>query len=545
MEGTDTKIRFICKDASGTKRATNVALNVFNSYLIEKKFSQPQRKKELAAVLQAFYIEVRKGDGTCYSKGSLNSLRFGLSRHFKDTLGFDVINDPEFKDANKVFGATCFDLKQQGLAKVEHTSLISAEDLQKLYECGVFGLDNPVTLQNKVFFELMLKFSGQFESQNLHQIKKSDFYIAVNDNGTRYVCKIANEHTNNGRGNHAGIPGGTMVETNGLHCPVASFALYISHLNPMNDFLFQRPRKDVSISENVWYDFATVGEHTLQEKMKFISRKAQLSQTYKNNSIRVTAARMLKESASQTCSNAEALSDHNNANPDLASNVGSQSGTAGYTQAVSKITNTPSISYEDLQKLYQSGVFSLSNPVTLQNKVFFELMLEFSCHIDSQSLSQLKKSDFYIGVNDSGTRSVCKMAGVQVVMMVGTGGPHCPIASFALYINHLNPMSDFLFQRPRKNVSISAEVWYDCAVVSDRPLHEKMKTISREAHLSRTYGYHSIRATALTLPKESVSRARRDAVVLSYGRPAENVQQEMPENSLSASSGIFPDISVS
>ena len=33
---------------------------------------------------------------------TFNSLRFGLNRHFKVTRGFDIINDSEFNDANKV-----------------------------------------------------------------------------------------------------------------------------------------------------------------------------------------------------------------------------------------------------------------------------------------------------------------------------------------------------------------------------------------------------------------------------------------------------------
>ena len=50
----------------------------------------------------------------------------------------------------------CVDLKRQGLAKVVHKPAILENELRKLYECGVFSLDDPKTLQNKVFFEIML-----------------------------------------------------------------------------------------------------------------------------------------------------------------------------------------------------------------------------------------------------------------------------------------------------------------------------------------------------------------------------------------------------
>ena len=63
----------------------------------------------------------------------MTSLRFGLNRHFK-TKGTDIIKDPEFVVANKIFLARCVDLKRQGLAEVEHKPAILENDLQKLYE---------------------------------------------------------------------------------------------------------------------------------------------------------------------------------------------------------------------------------------------------------------------------------------------------------------------------------------------------------------------------------------------------------------------------
>ena len=60
--------------------------------------------------------------------------RFGSNWHLKATRGFDIINDSEFTNANKVFGAKCVDLKRQELAKIEHKPPICGEDLKKLYE---------------------------------------------------------------------------------------------------------------------------------------------------------------------------------------------------------------------------------------------------------------------------------------------------------------------------------------------------------------------------------------------------------------------------
>ena len=81
-----------------------------------------------------------------------------------------------------------------------------------------------------------------------------------------------------------------MYEKPGPNCPVVSFDIYLSHLNPLNEFLFQRPNGNASTSEDVWCDMV-VGERTLGEKMKNISREAKLSKCYTNHSIRATAVR--------------------------------------------------------------------------------------------------------------------------------------------------------------------------------------------------------------------------------------------------------------
>ena len=140
------------KNAKSTKRATKSALKGFHQYLKEKKAGEPQTKETLANVLKLFNAEARETDGISYSKSTLNSLRFGLNWHFKATRDFEIINDSEFTDANKVFGAKCVDLKRQRLAKVEHKPPICEEDLKKMYESGVFCLNDPEKLQNKVFF---------------------------------------------------------------------------------------------------------------------------------------------------------------------------------------------------------------------------------------------------------------------------------------------------------------------------------------------------------------------------------------------------------
>ena len=154
-------------------------------------------------------------------------------------------------------------------------------------------MGDPRTVQNKVFFEIMLYFCRRGR-QNLRELKIKDFSSTKDDKGARYVTKSGDELTKNRREDDEGFEGGMMFEKPGPQCPVASLELYIKHLNPKNEFLFQRPKKGSKIGvDDVCFDNMVVGERTLGEKMKCISKEAELSKIYTNHSIRATAVTIL------------------------------------------------------------------------------------------------------------------------------------------------------------------------------------------------------------------------------------------------------------
>ena len=279
------------KESQNTKRATKGSQSILKAYLQEKKIPDPATAEDLARVLRKFYAEARKKDGNMYSKTSLCAIRFGLNRHFKQVLNVDIIRDKEFNEANRVYEAQCVELKKQGLAKTEHKPPIADEDIKKLYGSGVFNTENPTTLQNKVFFEIMLFFC-RHGRQNLRQLKKNDFEIIVNSQGRRCVVKKTGELSKNHRVHDVQAEeGGMMMANNGSFCPVFSFEKYLTHLNPCNEFLFQRPKSFPD--GQVWYENMAVGEHTLGKKMKVISQQAELSTEYTNHSIRATTITIL------------------------------------------------------------------------------------------------------------------------------------------------------------------------------------------------------------------------------------------------------------
>ena len=107
------------------------------------------------------------------------------------------------------------------------------------------------------------------------------------------MCKATDELTKNRRENDEGFDGGLMYEKPSPNCPVDSFKLYLSHLNPLNEF-FERNERNVFTSEDIWYDNMVWGRtYTWRENEKNISREAKLSKCYTNHSIRATAVTIL------------------------------------------------------------------------------------------------------------------------------------------------------------------------------------------------------------------------------------------------------------
>ena len=282
-------------NSKNTHKTTTVSWNTFTSYLGEKEVTidpYTVTKQELNNVLKLFYLELRKTDGTLYKKSSLVSIRHGLQRKFKECrMDLDIISDVEFSEANTNFKAQCVQLKKNGLGKTEHKPSISSEDVAKLYESGAFSVSHPVSLQRKVFFEIMLFFCRRGR-ENLRNLTKDSFQIQKDSNGVEYVKKVRDELTKNHGINDECEDGGVLYATGGLNCPVASFKLYLQKLHPKLNALFQRPKNNPN-ENGTWYDMQVIGVKSIERMMKRISVDANLSAIYTNHCIRATSISVL------------------------------------------------------------------------------------------------------------------------------------------------------------------------------------------------------------------------------------------------------------
>ena len=295
------------RNAQNTHRATEVSWAVLLAYCSDRDISLDVNNVsmvELSKILQMFYFEIRKKDGKQYKKSAFRAIRSGIQRKIKDARNIDIVQDPFFTEANTAFAAQCVQLKKAGLAKIDHKPIISEEDMRKLYGGGaVFGLCSPKPLQRKVFFEILYFFCRR-GLENIRQLTKDSFIVKKDSDGVEYVMQQSDELRKNSRGSRDDPQqdGGVMYATGEKNCPVKSFKLYLSKLNPTIDALFQRPKnvlKAFDPAMDVWYERAVIGVKMLENFMKDISVDARLSTIYTNHSIRATCITNLDNSGKE------------------------------------------------------------------------------------------------------------------------------------------------------------------------------------------------------------------------------------------------------
>lgn len=285
----------ISEESKNTNKATDVSWRIF-AHFLEEKFShlnmETITKLELNDILSKFYVEVRKKNGDMYTKSSMNSIRFGIQRKFKQIRSnFDIIEDAEFNASSEMFKAQCIHLKRQGLAKVEHKPSIKRSDMIKLYTSPVLSHEQPKSLQRKVFLDVML-FLCKRGQENFREMRKSNFAVKRDLNGVEYVEKVVDIQSNQSDDNPE--EGGIMASTGTKICPVYSFKYYLSRLDPDSDIFFQRP-KPFAPPSGPWFHPLMLGKHCFGKMMKGISKDANLSFNYTNHCIRATSVSVLDD----------------------------------------------------------------------------------------------------------------------------------------------------------------------------------------------------------------------------------------------------------
>jgi hypothetical protein len=241
-----------------------------------------------------------EGVGKEYSKSGFRNLRAGLQRHLVNppyNVQIDLRNDRCFQSANQVFEGKLKLLKKSGLDQSVHKPPIECDDMRKFYESGVLSNSDPVSLQRKVFVEIGLH-CGRRGREGWREPQRDSFEKRKDSQGREYITLKFHEFDKNHRNDECkdqrmyARPGDPL-------CPVISYDLYVSKLNPKCNAFLQRPDPRYE-HRDTWYQNAPLGVHTIGNIMKTISAQAGASKTYTNHSLKASTATVLKRAGINT-----------------------------------------------------------------------------------------------------------------------------------------------------------------------------------------------------------------------------------------------------
>ena len=276
-------------------------------------------KTELNNMLRYFYSEVRTLKGEKYSKSSLICLRAGIFRHLNTPPYSKNVShtNADFTSSNAVFVAVLKDLKKSGKDQATHWPPISELDLQILQRPSSFNQDDPRSLLYKVWWDIHYNFLRR-GCQNDRELSTDSFDLKRDSSGKLYLQLSHNELTKNHQGGAkkdvdvSRTPRMYQNVHNPATCPIRSYIKYMSKRNQNQVALWQKPKKFPAANPNEpWYDNVAVGKGMLATFMSKISQKLNLSQIYKNHSIRSTGITTLFHAGVNThhiCN----ISGHNN-----------------------------------------------------------------------------------------------------------------------------------------------------------------------------------------------------------------------------------------
>lgn len=246
-------------------------------------------------------------------------VRAALDRHLKSppyNKRFSICDHNLFSEANKTLNSYLKHLSSTGkIAGTIHKTPLTSEAIQKLYEKGELAdatTHNPRALLQTAWFFISLYF-GKRGRENQAVMKKSMLRLVATANGEEYFelnkkeagTVLASKNHPGGLEATEDHSDGKIFSTPGSsRCPVALIKAYLSHLNPENDALFQRPKDLCSNfspeTSPVWYSPRKLGHNTLENMLKIITTRAEISPYLTNHSLRATTVTVLSSNNIET-----------------------------------------------------------------------------------------------------------------------------------------------------------------------------------------------------------------------------------------------------
>ena len=142
-----------------TNRSTTTWMRVWSSWATSRRINvniETMAPVTLNEVLQKFYLEVRKQDGSEYEPDSLKVMQAALERHLSThKYQYSLIYSHEFASSRAVLDAKVKQLRMQGHGKRKNRAqLYNTAEEESFWSSGLLGDHNGVALTNANFKNL-------------------------------------------------------------------------------------------------------------------------------------------------------------------------------------------------------------------------------------------------------------------------------------------------------------------------------------------------------------------------------------------------------
>ena len=190
--------------AKNTHKSTKVLITAFDNYLAKKDLPNADEinTEDLPNALEDFYPGNSKKNATAdgsteYKNSTMKCIRAGINRYYKAARSLDIISDPRFIQANKIFKGIARAGKDEGCGEIDSCNSIFPEDFDKLsgnFKAKMAGLLNAVVLQEIVIFNVIY-YMRHRGCENLQKMTLKTFDLAVDPSGKRYIYQKSTKPT--------------------------------------------------------------------------------------------------------------------------------------------------------------------------------------------------------------------------------------------------------------------------------------------------------------------------------------------------------------
>ena len=149
-------------NAKSTGYSTNTSINTLKRYMNsigDHREPETIDPSSLNIILCQFFMNIIKTNGEDFEPDSLSTIHRGIARYLASKGYCDIVADERFSETKKVLKAKRKRLRSQGHGNLPNaTRELSNDEENMLFEHGYFGVDNPESLINGMWWLISIHY---------------------------------------------------------------------------------------------------------------------------------------------------------------------------------------------------------------------------------------------------------------------------------------------------------------------------------------------------------------------------------------------------